>query len=101
MGIEVRPEGADRLAVTVWDTGIGIPPEMQERIFDSFQQVHEGIFSRTQEGAGLGLTVARHMAELMGGTITLESTPGRGSRFTVVLPLARDDGSGPRSGGEA
>jgi two-component system sensor histidine kinase SenX3 len=67
---------------------MGIPPEKQEQIFESFHQIHEGVLRRVQEGTGLGLTVARHLAILMGGTITLDSRPGHGSRFTVTLPLA-------------
>ena len=76
------------MRIQVIDTGIGIPPEKHDQIFESFHQIHEGIFSRKQDGTGIGLTVARHMAVLMGGNITLESAPGKGSRFTVTLPLA-------------
>jgi PAS domain S-box-containing protein len=90
VGLDVSPGDEGMLNVTVWDTGIGIPPEKQEAIFESFHQIHNGIFSRTQEGTGIGLTVARHMARLMGGDITLESAPGQGSRFTVALPLAAE-----------
>jgi PAS domain S-box-containing protein len=88
VGLDVSPGDEGMLNITVWDTGIGIPPEKQDAIFESFHQIHNGIFSRTQEGTGIGLTVARHMAKLMGGDITLESAPGQGSRFTVTLPLA-------------
>lgn len=91
VGLDVAPGEGGMLKVTVWDTGIGIPPDKQEMIFETFQQIHDGIFSRSQEGTGVGLTVAHHMAVLMGGDITLESQPGRGSRFTVTLPLAERD----------
>jgi signal transduction histidine kinase len=89
VGLDVATGEEGMLDITVWDTGIGIPPEKQETIFESFHQIHDGIFSRAHEGTGIGLTVARHMARLMGGEITLESTPGMGSRFTVSLPLAK------------
>jgi PAS domain S-box-containing protein len=88
VGLDIYPAPGNMLAVTVWDTGMGIPPEKQEQIFESFHQIHEGVLRRVQEGTGLGLTVARHLAILMGGTITLDSRPGHGSRFTVTLPLA-------------
>lgn len=88
IGIDVRRERDDLLSVTVWDTGVGIPEDKQEDIFESFQQIHDGIFSRAQGGTGMGLTVARHMAKLMGGNITLESAAGQGSRFTVTFPIA-------------
>lgn len=88
VGIDIHKEPGQMLAITVWDTGMGIPADKQEAIFESFQQIHDGIFSRPQGGTGLGLTVARHVANLMGGNITLESALGHGSRFTVTLPLA-------------
>ena len=87
IGIDLHRERNDLLAVTVWDTGMGVAEDKQEAIFESFQQIHDGIFSRPQGGTGMGLTVARHMAKLMGGNITLESTLGQGSRFTVTFPL--------------
>ena len=88
IGVDIRREPGEMLSIAVWDTGIGIPHDKQEAIFESFHQIHNGIFSRAEGGTGLGLTVARHMAKLMGGDITLESTPGKGSRFIVTLPLA-------------
>lgn len=88
VGIDIHKEPGEMLAITVWDTGMGIAADKQEAIFESFQQIHDGIFSRPQGGTGLGLTVARHVANLMGGNITLESALGHGSRFTVTLPLA-------------
>ncbi|WP_281300033.1 MULTISPECIES: PAS domain-containing sensor histidine kinase [unclassified Iodidimonas] len=72
----------------IWDTGIGIAPSMQDKVFDKFQQVAETIYSRKSDGAGLGLHISRELARLMGGDITLQSKEGSGSRFTIILPLA-------------
>lgn len=85
-------------AVTIWDTGIGIPPNMQERVFDKFQQVRETIYSRSSEGAGLGLHISRELARLMGGDIQLVSKEGSGSRFTVTLPMLKDHASSTTAG---
>jgi signal transduction histidine kinase len=72
--------------ITVSDTGIGISDEKKELIFSAFQQV-DGSPTRRYQGAGLGLTISGKVAELMGGRITLDSTPGTGSIFTIELPL--------------
>ena len=87
MGLEVaaRQAGAE-VALTVWDTGIGIAPEDRERVFEPFVQLDAGL-ARHHEGSGLGLTLVRHMVELHGGRLELESEVGKGSRFTVVLPV--------------
>jgi len=69
----------------ICDTGIGIPPHLHELIFEEFRQASEG-FNRTFEGSGLGLTLAKKMISLLGGSITLESDLGKGSVFTVKLP---------------
>lgn len=87
VGVEVARAEDDFVAVTVWDTGQGIPRDKQQLVFEKFHQVHDGIFSRSQEGTGLGLTVSRHLARLMGGDITLWSEVGQGCRLTVTLPL--------------
>jgi PAS domain S-box-containing protein len=76
------------LAVTVWDTGIGIPEEQYEIIFEKFQQAKGSVYSREQEGTGLGLHISRHLATQMQGDITVESTVGKGTRFTLYVPLA-------------
>jgi len=81
-----RPPGSAWLSVEVRDTGIGIPPDRLEAIFESFRQIETGL-SRSYPGLGLGLALARKLAALMGGSIAVESTPGVGSTFTVRLPL--------------
>lgn len=76
----------DEVQVAVSDTGIGIAPEDQARIFEEFQQASHSTM-RTAEGTGLGLTLARRFVELHGGRISLESEPGSGSTFTISLPV--------------
>jgi PAS domain S-box-containing protein len=73
--------------VTVRDTGIGIAADQLDRIFEPFVQVRSGL-TRTAEGTGLGLAISRDLARGMGGELTAESTPGRGSMFTLTLPAA-------------
>jgi PAS domain S-box-containing protein len=88
VGVEVGL-GADGLIdITVWDTGIGIPADEQERVFDPFYQVEKNILSRETEGTGLGLAISRQLAQLMKGDLTVESTVGEGARFTLSLPQA-------------
>ncbi|RMJ02596.1 Signal transduction histidine-protein kinase BarA [Marinobacter litoralis] len=80
-----------RMVVTVKDTGIGIAPDQQSRIFDAFEQ-HEGQSSRRYGGTGLGLAISRKLVEMMGGELTLESEAGVGSTFTIVLPRVEATG---------
>jgi PAS domain S-box-containing protein len=85
--------------IAVSDTGIGIPEELQKVVFESFRQ-GDGSVSRRYEGTGLGLTIAKNMAELMGGRIELESREGQGSTFTVFLPLRVSEDDAADSGGK-
>lgn len=86
VGIEVERRGAE-LLMHVVDSGPGIEPELHELIFEKFRQGNDRV-SYQHGGTGLGLALSRALAELMGGRLALESTLGRGSRFTLVLPLA-------------
>ncbi|MEM9552832.1 MAG: ATP-binding protein [Acidobacteriota bacterium] len=79
-------EGAGRLTFEVADSGIGIDAQAIPQIFDAFEQV-EGHSTRRFDGTGLGLAISRQLARAMGGEITVTSTPGEGSIFTVDLPL--------------
>ena len=79
---------------TVRDSGIGISAERLERMFDAFQQADSSI-SRRYGGTGLGLPIARTLAERMGGTLRAQSEEGRGSEFTLEIPLAIDQHSVP------
>lgn len=84
--VSVDRSAGPALVIEVRDTGIGIPRDRLESIFESFSQVETGL-SRTYPGLGLGLALARKLAGLMGGSIAVESTLGAGSTFTVRLPL--------------
>ena len=84
--VEVRMRSAGQVVeVEVIDTGIGIAAEHLDRVFDEYSQIDDA-YSRSQEGTGLGLAVSRRLAELMAGTLRVESTVGRGSVFRLRLP---------------
>jgi signal transduction histidine kinase len=83
--ITYRVEGATLMASVV-DTGIGIASEQLPHVFDAFWQADIGK-RRLQSGSGLGLSVSRSLARLLGGDIQVESVPGRGSVFTLNVPV--------------
>ena len=105
-GVKFTPEGgivtietrrfADGVELSVTDTGIGIGSQDQERVFHEFQQVDSGV-GRSQQGTGLGLTLTRRFARLHGGDVRVVSEPGKGSVFTIKLPLTAR-GEGMRTG---
>jgi signal transduction histidine kinase len=80
---------APQVSIAVSDTGIGIKDEDLQRIFQPFVQVDHG-YTRGHSGTGLGLAISRQLASLMGGALTVESTPGVGSRFSVWLPMGAE-----------
>jgi len=85
--IEVRRDGS-KVLVTVKDTGIGIPRSEQKKIFEKFFRGEDSLVHETK-GSGLGLALVRHIMEAHGGSVEVESTPGKGSAFTLVLPVGK------------
>jgi signal transduction histidine kinase len=88
--VAARAEGDDIL-LSVTDRGIGIAKEDQKRIFEKFFRAEDSLVHETK-GSGLGLSLVQHILEAHGGTVRVESTPGRGSTFTLVVPRKRKEG---------
>lgn len=89
IGVRTRIFDEGVVGVTVWDTGIGIAPDQQELVFEKFHQDRGHIYARKEEGTGLGLHISKHLAKQMGGDVVLKSKVGKGSEFTVLLPLSK------------
>ena len=94
--LRATPLDGDRIELAVSDTGIGIAPEHLERVFEEFVQLESPLQARVK-GTGLGLALTRQLARLLGGNVTVRSTPGAGSTFAVVIPrvYTPDAGAAP------
>ena len=85
--VPTRDRTAEWLRVDVSDTGPGIAPEDRDRIFAAFERGAEPQFTVSDASPGLGLTLAKHYAEILGGDILLDTIPGKGSTFSLLLPV--------------
>lgn len=91
INVDITRPSASKWSMTVRDTGAGIPFEEQKNIFEPFRQVSNAL-TRENRGSGLGLAITKQLIELMDGQITLQSEPGKGSVFTVILPIIQASG---------
>ncbi|WP_285415281.1 ATP-binding protein [Pseudomonas sp. efr-133-TYG-5] len=85
--VSARLEGVDQVRFAVSDTGIGIAPELHGALFEDFSQIDSPLQKRLR-GTGLGLSLCKRFAALLGGEVGMDSTPGVGSTFFVIIPLA-------------
>jgi signal transduction histidine kinase len=98
--IEIVVEArGDHIAIEVADHGIGIPRSEQQKIFEKFYRVNAGLVHNTK-GSGLGLALVKHIVEAHGGQILVDSAPGKGSRFTIVIPIAKTEAAPQKAGAE-
>jgi signal transduction histidine kinase len=88
--LEVKEASPGWISFAVWDTGIGMSVEQMSKIFDPFTQ-GDATTAKKYGGTGLGLSISKNFVELMGGYLNVESTPGRGSRFTISMPINQVD----------
>lgn len=95
--VRYQASAPGRLRISVADTGVGLMPEQQKNLFQPFNRL--GAEHGEEQGTGIGLIIARHMVELMGGSVGVESEPGRGSMFWIELNLGRSEECGQSSAG--
>lgn len=88
--VAAKFEGDGRVTFSVTDNGIGIAPEFHDSIFQDFSQIESPLQKRLR-GTGLGLSLSKKLAELLGGSVRLESEPGKGSVFSVTIPVQLED----------